>query len=70
VAIFGSVARGHNNANSDIDLLVDALPGAHLGSFPDCMEELSAILGKSVDIVDRRGLKTTDTSILSEQIFI
>jgi len=70
VAIFGSVARGDNNANSDIDLLVDALPGAHLGSFPDCMEELSAILGKSVDIVDRRGLKTTDTSILSEQIFI
>jgi len=34
------------------------------------MEELSAMLGKSVDIVDRRGLKTTDTSILSEQIFI
>jgi len=70
VALFGSVARGDNNAHSDIDLLVDALPGAHLGSFPDCMEELSAILGKSVDIVDRRGLKSTDTSILSEQIFI
>jgi hypothetical protein len=38
--------------------------------FPDCMAELSAIVGKNVDIVDRRGLKATDTSVLREQIFI
>ena len=70
VALFGSVARGDNTEISDIDFLVDALPGAHLGMFPDCMAELSAIVGKKVDIVDRRGLKATDTSILREQIFI
>lgn len=70
VALFGSVARGDNNKNSDIDFLVDALPGAHLGLFPECMAELSAIVGKNVDVVDRRGLKATDTSILREQIFI
>lgn len=70
VALFGSVARGDNTENSDIDFLVDALPGAHLGMFPDCMAELSAIVGKNVDIVERRGLKATDTSILREQIFI
>lgn len=70
VALFGSVARGDNNKNSDIDFLVDALPGAHLGLFPECMAEISAIVSKNVDVVDRRGLKATDTSILREQIFI
>lgn len=30
VAVFGSVARGDDTASSDIDLLVDLLPGASL----------------------------------------
>ena len=32
-ALFGSVARGQTNANSDIDILVDLAPAAPIGVF-------------------------------------
>jgi uncharacterized protein len=49
--VFGSVLLGRDNADSDIDLLVDALPGAtlfDLGGLQDALEEL---LGTPVDLL-------------------
>jgi len=43
--IFGSVLRGQDHDGSDIDLLVDALPGATLFDLGGLQEELQSLLG-------------------------
>jgi hypothetical protein len=51
--LFGSVARGDASATSDIDLLVDLLPGRgnELLRVSGIGEELSTLLGRRVDVV-------------------
>ncbi len=49
--IFGSVLRGTDQEGSDLDLLVDALPGATLFDLGGLQVELEALLGISVDLL-------------------
>ncbi len=51
--VFGSVARGDAGPYSDVDLLVDLLPGAgnELLRVSGIAEELSELLGMRVDVV-------------------
>ncbi len=51
--LFGSVARGEATADSDIDLLVELLPGGgnELLRVAGIAEELSQLLGTRVDVV-------------------
>ncbi|MFT3777076.1 MAG: nucleotidyltransferase family protein [Ottowia sp.] len=49
--VFGSVARGTDHDGSDIDLLVDALPGATLFDLGGLQAELEALLGLRVDLL-------------------
>ena len=49
--IFGSVLHGTDHDGSDLDLLVDALPGATLLDLGDLQEELSILLGVDVDLL-------------------
>jgi len=55
--VFGSVARGEDRTDSDIDVLYDLLPGRHVTwEVIDAAEELSEILGRPVDLVSRRAV--------------
>jgi hypothetical protein len=60
LAIFGSAARGEMGPDSDIDLLVDFLPEARPGllGLSAMMRELSALLGRRVDLAVKPALKT------------
>lgn len=49
--IFGSVLRGEDQDGSDLDLLVDALPGATLFHLGGLQVELEELLGVSVDLL-------------------
>jgi predicted nucleotidyltransferase len=49
--IFGSVSHGLDQEDSDIDFLVDALPGATLFDLGGLQEELQTILGTKVDLL-------------------
>lgn len=49
--IFGSVLHGTDNDDSDIDLLVDVLPGATLFDLGGLQCELEALLGHRVDLL-------------------
>ncbi|OJX95705.1 MAG: hypothetical protein BGO96_08835 [Micrococcales bacterium 73-15] len=57
--VFGSVARGEDSAESDIDLLVDFPPGS-IGLFELARleEELSRILDAVVDVVPATSLRS------------
>jgi predicted nucleotidyltransferase len=65
--VFGSVARGEENENSDVDILVHFRQGASLFDLMDLKEDAEELLGLQVDIVSDRGLHPRLTSrILSE----
>ena len=49
--VFGSVLRGTDEEGSDLDLLVDALPGATLFDLGGLQIELEEILGVPVDLL-------------------
>jgi hypothetical protein len=49
--VFGSTATGADSDSSDIDLLVDALPGATLFDLGGLQIELEEMLGVRVDLV-------------------
>jgi predicted nucleotidyltransferase len=49
--IFGSVLHGADQDGSDLDLLVDALPGATLFDLGGLQVELEALLGVRVDVL-------------------
>jgi hypothetical protein len=54
LAVFGSVARGDQASDSDVDLLYELRPGARLGwEIADLADELSALWGRPVDLVAR-----------------
>ena len=49
--VFGSVLHGTDEDGSDLDLLVDALPGATLFDLGDLQIELESLLGVHVDLL-------------------
>jgi predicted nucleotidyltransferase len=49
--VFGSVVHGTDQDGSDLDLLVDALPGATLFDLGGLQEELESLLGIRVDLL-------------------
>jgi predicted nucleotidyltransferase len=55
--VFGSVSRGDERSDSDVDVLYELAPGARLGwAIEDLADELSEALGRGVDLVSRRAL--------------
>ncbi len=57
VRVFGSVARGDADEQSDIDLLVDMEPGRSLLDLGGLWSDLNSLLGVKVDLVTEKGLK-------------
>lgn len=68
VSVFGSVARGDDHPGSDIDFLVEFEPGASLTDLMAIQDELEVLLGCTVDVVSRGGLKDRDEHIRREAI--
>jgi uncharacterized protein len=57
VRVFGSVARGEDDGDSDVDLLVRFDPDRSLLDHAGLWLELQEALGCKVDVVSDRGLK-------------
>lgn len=69
-AFFGSVLRDDFRLDSDVDVLVTFAPETDWGLFDhvDMEEELSAILGRKVDLVSRRAIERSDNWIRRKAI--
>ncbi len=57
VRIFGSVARGDDREDSDIDVLVDLESGRSLLDLGGLLMDLRELLGCRVDVVTAKGLR-------------
>ena len=57
VRVFGSVARGEADEQSDIDLLVEFDPGRSLLDHAALWLDLQDLLGCKVDVLSDRGIK-------------
>ena len=71
IGLFGSAARGDDNKDSDVDILVDF--DAPIGFFDFIRLEkfLSEILGKKVDLVSKEALKPfIRNDVLKELIYV
>jgi uncharacterized protein len=65
VDLFGSVARGEDGIGSDVDLLVEFLPGSNTGLFEmgALKEDFEERLGCRVDLLSRRAVERSRNPI-------
>jgi len=58
LSLFGSVLRNDFRSDSDVDILVEFEPAAHLSlfDFARMQSELESLLGRRVDLVEASGL--------------
>jgi predicted nucleotidyltransferase len=56
VRVFGSVARGENKPDSDIDFLINLEAGRSLLDMARLLRELQSLLGAKVDVVTEAGI--------------
>jgi predicted nucleotidyltransferase len=59
LSVFGSVARGSDRMDSDVDLLVTFDPDAPWSTLDimDLREELASLFGRNVDLVEERAIR-------------
>ena len=70
VSVFGSVARGDDRPDSDIDFLVEFEPGASLLDLMRIRDDLEDLLGGHIDVVSVGGLKDRDEHIRREAVLV
>ncbi len=70
LALFGSVLREDFGPQSDIDVLVTFEPdhGWHILDHIEIEEELAALLGRSVDLVNRRAIEQSRNRFRRKEI--
>lgn len=70
VAIFGSVARGDETPDSDLDFLVDFAAGASLFDLVRTQDDLGQLLDRPVDVVSSGGLLPEDHDIREDALVL
>lgn len=71
IGIFGSVVRGEQTQNSDIDILVEFDAPIGFFNFIKLENYLSGILNRKVDLISKKALKPAiKDSILSEVVYV
>ena len=70
ISVFGSVARGEDRPDSDIDFLVEFEPGASLLDLMSVQDDLEALLHTPVDVISAGGLKERDEHIRRESVLV
>ena len=68
VALFGSVARGEETPDSDLDFLVEFGDGASLFDLARLEMDLEELLGRKVDVVSVGGLLPEDEDIRQDAV--
>ena len=67
IRVFGSVARGEETPESDIDFLVDYIPGYDPLGFVDFQHSVGTLTNREIDIVFRRGVHPLLKDIIANE---
>jgi predicted nucleotidyltransferase len=59
IGIFGSYARGEENADSDLDILIDFESKVDLLELIGIEQELESLLGMKVDLITYRSINAS-----------
>ena len=71
VRLIGSVARGEDQAASDIDFVVRVEPGRSVFDLARLQRDLEALLGTEVDVVSEGGLVEGDEDgLLADAVLV
>jgi len=71
ISVFGSVAKGRDGADSDVDFLVEMEPGRSLLDLGGLQADLEGLLRCKVDVVTPNGLRARLRSrVLQEAIAV
>lgn len=65
--VFGSALHGNDREGSDLDLLVDPLPGATLFDLGGLQDELQELLGVSVDVLTLQDLPAKFRDVVAQK---
>ena len=68
IRVFGSVVRGDNRADSDVDLLVEFEEGKTLFDLIGLKLDLQNLLGATVDVVTPNSLRYIRDRVLAEAL--
>jgi uncharacterized protein len=70
MSLFGSVLRDDFRPDSDVDVLVEVDPNAHWSLFNwiSMQNELKAIIGREVDLVERSAIEQSENYIRRRSI--
>jgi predicted nucleotidyltransferase len=70
-AVFGSVARGTSNAESDVDVVIEIPRPYGLFEFVEIKNRIEDVLGKKVDLVEYNSIKPRiKDNIIKDQVKI
>ena len=71
LGVFGSVARGQEKKNSDVDIIVEFVSPIGFFEFVQLEKKLQKIFKKRVDLVSKKALKPTiKKQALKETIYL
>jgi uncharacterized protein len=68
IGVFGSYARGEENENSDLDLLIDFEQKVDLLELIGIEQELTELLGIKVDLITERSVHSKLKSIIEKDL--
>ena len=63
IGVFGSVARGKNTNNSDLDLIINLGMPIDLFQFMEIWDDLETLLNTKVDLVTENALKSSNQRV-------
>jgi predicted nucleotidyltransferase len=67
MALFGSYARGDQQSESDVDILVDVDPSVGL-EFVTLAQQIEQLLGLPVELVSRRAIKPNKLKYIEQDL--
>jgi uncharacterized protein len=71
LSVFGSILTDEFRADSDVDFLVrfrNGDAGPWMGKFTDLQDDLAALLGRKVDVVDRNAIEQSENYLRRRHI--
>ncbi|MFX1452690.1 MAG: nucleotidyltransferase family protein [Promethearchaeota archaeon] len=68
IGIFGSIVRGEQTENSDVDILIEFKEPISLFEFMDLEDYLTELIGMKIDLVSKNALKPRIGKIILEEV--